>query len=275
MTPFDFGSGTAIVTGAAGGIGEQLAYRLAERGLALALVDRDADRLDRVAAAVRERTTVTSYVTDLADGPACARLAADLAAEHPDCTLLINNAGVALVGDFEQVSAEEFDWVLAVNLHATVTLCRALVPVLRSHPGSHLVNLSSLFGLIAPAGQAAYATSKYAVRGFTESLRAELAPDVGVTVVHPGGIRTGIARSARRAAALPPAPAGDGIDAFDRLLTFPADRAATMIIRAVERRRPRLLIGASASVPDLLARITPGHYPRALGLLHRLLSRGR
>lgn len=273
MRPFAF-TGTAILTGAAGGIGEQLAYQLGDRGLRLALVDRDAERLDRVATAVRQRTRVTAHVTDLADGPACERLAARLAADHPDCTLLINNAGVALVGDFDQVSAEEFDWVLAVNLRATVTLCRALVPVLRTNPGAHLVNLSSLFGLIAPGGQAAYATSKFAVRGFTEALRSELAPEVGVTVVHPGGVRTGIARSARRAAALPDRDDGS-LDAFDRLLTFPADRAAAMIIRAVERRRPRLLIGSSATVPDLLARLTPGHYPQAIALLHRLGGRGR
>lgn len=274
MAPFTFGRGTAVVTGAAAGIGEQLAYQLADRGLSLALVDRDAEGLDRVSAAVRDRTAVTGYLADLADPDATERLAAGLARDQPDCRLLINNAGVALVGDFEQVSAEEFDWVLAINLRATVTLCRALIPVLRSNPGSHLVNLSSLFGLIAPAGQAAYATSKFAVRGFTEALRAELAPAVGVTVVHPGGIRTGIARSARRAAALPPDPAGADLDDFDRLLTFPADRAAAMIIGAVERRRPRLLIGASATVPDLLARLTPGRYPRALALLHRLGSRG-
>lgn len=273
MRRFDFGSGTAIVTGAADGIGEQLAYQLAGRGMPLALIDRDADRLDRVVTVLRRRTAVTSYVVDLADEPATRDLATRLAYRHPDCTLLINNAGVALHGGFEQVTAEEFDWVQAINLRAVITLTRALLPVLRTHPGSHLVNLSSLFGLIAPAGNVAYCTSKFAVRGFTEALRAELAPDIGVTVVHPGGIRTGIARSARRAAALPADSSEAELRTFDRLLTFPADRAAALIIRVVERRRPRLLIGATATLPDLVARISPAHYPNALAALHRVFTR--
>ena len=212
---------------------------------------------------------MTSYVADLADEPGTRELAAELAQRHPDCTLMINNAGVALHGGFEQVTAEEFDWVQAINLRAVITLTRALLPVLRTHPGSHLVNLSSLFGLIAPAGNVAYSTSKFAVRGFTEALRAELAPDVGVTVVHPGGIRTGIARTARRAAALPEATSTAELREFDRLLTFPADRAAALILRAVERRKPRLLIGATATIPDLIARITPAHYTDALAALQR------
>jgi short-subunit dehydrogenase len=269
MRRFDFGRGTAIVTGAAAGIGEQLAYQLAGRGMPIAVIDRDAGRLDRVTATLRDSTMVTSYVADLADEPGTRELADELARRHPDCTLMINNAGVALHGGFEQVTAEEFDWVQAINLRAMITLTRSLLPVLRSRPGSHLVNLSSLFGLIAPAGNVAYATSKFAVRGFTEALRAELAPDVGVTVVHPGGIRTGIARSARIAAALPEAASAAELREFDRLLTFPADRAAALILRAVERRKPRLLIGATATIPDLIARIVPGHYGVALAALQR------
>jgi short-subunit dehydrogenase len=275
MRRFDFGRGTAIVTGAAAGIGEQLAYQLAGRGMPIAVIDRDADRLDRVTAALRDGTTVTSYVADLADEPGTRELGDELAGRHPDCTLMINNAGVALHGDFEQVTAEEFDWVQAINLRAMITLTRSLLPVLRSQSGSHLVNLSSLFGLIAPAGNVAYATSKFAVRGFTEALRAELAPAVGVTVVHPGGIRTGIARSARIAAALPEAASAAELHEFDRLLTFPADRAAALILRAVERRKPRLLIGATATIPDLIARITPGHYTDALAALQRRHNRRR
>ncbi|WP_152364040.1 SDR family NAD(P)-dependent oxidoreductase [Microlunatus speluncae] len=271
MRRFDFGRGAAIVTGAAAGIGEQLTYQLADRGLPLVLIDRDADRLELVAGSARERVPVTTHVADLADEPGTRALADRLARDHPDTTLVINNAGVALHGTFEQLSAEEFDWLLAINLRAVITLTRALVPVLRTNPGSHLVNLSSLFGLIAPAGNVAYATSKFAVRGFTEALRAELAPDVGVTVVHPGGIRTGIARTARRAAALPPLTAADEdqLRAFERLLSFPPDRAAALILRAVERRRPRLLIGGTATVPDLVARLTPGHYTAVLAALDR------
>ncbi len=273
--PFDFAAGTAVVTGAASGIGEQLAYQLAGRGSALALVDRDADRLDRVAGLARSASgrPVTSYLVDLADADATRDLGATLAAAHPDTTLLINNAGVALGGMFDQVSEEEFDWLIAINFRAGVMLTRAMLPVLRRSPGSHLVNVSSIFGIIAPAGQVAYASSKFAVRGFTEALRAELAPAIGVTVVHPGGIRTRIARTARIAAAVPAVQRDQGRGGFDRLLTFPPERAAALILRAVERRRPRLLIGTTAVVPDLLTRALPSGSPALLAAVQRLGDR--
>ena len=272
MDRFDFTRCTAVVTGAASGIGEQLAHSLARRGSALALVDRDAERLELVAKTVRSVSSrpVTCYITDLADDAATHTLSAELAAAHPATTLLINNAGVALGGTFAQVSEEEFDWLLAINLRAVITLTRALLPVLRTHPGSHLVNMSSLFGLIAPPGQVAYATSKFAVRGFTEALRSELAGEVGVTVVHPGGIRTRIAETARVAAAAPAAEEAAGKAAFERLLTYPPERAAEQIVGAVEKRRPRLLIALSARVPDVIARLAPARYPELLRIDKRV-----
>lgn len=275
MDKFDYTRGTAIVTGAASGIGEQLAHSLARRGSALALVDRDAERLELVAKEVRVASglPVTCYITDLADDAATHALGAELAAAHPDARLLINNAGVALGGTFEQVSEEEFDWLLAINLRAVITLTRALLPVLRANPGSHLVNISSLFGLIAPPGQVAYATSKYAVRGFTEALRSELAGEVGVTVVHPGGIRTRIAETARVAAAASAADEAAGKAAFERLLTYPPERAAEQIAAAVEKRRPRLLIALSARVPDVIARLAPARYPELLRIDKRVQNR--
>jgi short-subunit dehydrogenase len=275
MRAFDFAAGTAVVTGAASGIGEQLAHSLARRGSALVLVDRDAERLAGVAAAVGPLTPrpVTTHVVDLADDAATHALGALLAADHPDTTLLVNNAGVALGGTFEQVSEEEFDWLLAINFRAVVTLTRAVLPVLRANPGSHLVNVSSLFGLIAPAGQTAYAASKFAVRGFTEALRAELAGSVGVTVVHPGGIRTRIAETARVPAAASAEEVAAGKASFAKLLTFPPERAAELIVTAVQRRRPRLLIGTSAVVPDLMARVAPAHYPALLDAFQRLNAR--
>ena len=267
MDKFDFTRGTAVVTGAASGIGEQLAHALARRGSALALVDRDAQRLERVAEAVAGQgggRPVACYVTDLADDAATHALGGKLAAAHPDARLLINNAGVALGGTFEQVSEEEFDWLMAINLRAVITLTRALLPVLRANPGSHLVNMSSLFGLIAPPGQVAYATSKFAVRGFTEALRAELAGEVGVTVVHPGGIATRIAETARVAAAVTAAEETAGKAAIARVLTYPPERAAGEIVAAIEGRRPRLLIAMSARVPDVIARVAPGRYQALL-----------
>lgn len=277
MRRYQFAQGTAVVTGAASGIGAALAVQLADRGAPLVLVDRDEERLAAVAGTVRAKYAglpVTAVVVDLADEHAASALGRQLAADHPDTTLLVNNAGVALGGRFDQVTAEEFDWLLAINFRAVVTLTRALYPVLVAHPGAHLVNVSSLFGLIAPAGQVAYATSKYAVRGFTEAMRAELAPlQVGVTVVHPGGIRTRIAENARAGSGVSEQEGKTGRDSFAKLLTFDPEEAAALILRAVERRRPRLLIGWSAKIPDVLARVAPGNYTRLLGVLQRRGSR--
>src|SRR3954463_12819708 len=256
MQPYVFAGGTAAVTGAASGIGEALAQTLAARGSDLVLLDRDAERLEGVAGAVRSRPPgrkVSALVVDLADDEATRAVGARLAAEHPEITLLVNNAGVALGGRFDQVTLEEFDWVLAINFRAVVRLTHALLPVLKAHPGAHLVNVSSIFGILAPPGQAAYAASKFAVRGFSESLRAELAGNgVGVTVVHPGGIRTRIAESARIGSGVDPEELARGREQFVKLLRIPPEKAAALIVTAIEKRRPRLLIGASARIPDVV-----------------------
>jgi short-subunit dehydrogenase len=275
MRPYTFAGGTAVVTGAASGIGAALAAGLAERGSHLVLLDRDAEGLARVAEDIGRTCPVriATYVADLADADATRRIGATLAAAHPDTTLLINNAGVALGGTFDQVSAEQFDAVLAVNLHAVITLTRALLPVLTTHPGAHLVALSSVFGLVAPPGQTAYCTSKFAVRGFTESLRGELAPaGVGVTCVHPGGVRTGIARNAMVGEGVPPDEAARMAE-FDKVLTLPPADAAAAILRAVERRRPRVLVGRDALVIDTLARLLPVTHRRLLSGAARLAAR--
>jgi short-subunit dehydrogenase len=264
MGPYQFAGGTAVVTGAASGIGAALAVQLAARGSSLVLVDRDKERLGDVADRLRGAhpgLTLATHVADLSDDEQTAELAATLAAEHPETTLLVNNAGVALGGRFDQVTLEEFDWVMAVNFRSVVRLTHALLPALKAHPGAHLVNVSSVFGIFAPAGQAAYSASKFAVRGFSEAVRHELAENaVGVTVVHPGGIKTRIAESARTGSGVSVEEYEQGRKQFAKLLTMPPETAAALIMEAIEKRRPRLLIGWSAKVPDVLVRLLPGSY---------------
>ncbi|MEV4544605.1 SDR family NAD(P)-dependent oxidoreductase [Micromonospora echinaurantiaca] len=270
MRSFDFTSGTAVVTGAASGIGEALAHGLARRGSDLVLLDRDADRLAAVVAAIRAAhpdRQLTSYLVDLADAAATARVAAEIRQRHPVIRLLVNNAGVALGGRFDQVTLDEFNWVIEINFRAVVQLTHALLPALKAEPGAHLVNVSSLFGLIAPPGQAAYAASKFAVRGFTEALRHELVDDgIGVTSVHPGGIRTRIARSARIGSGVSVEEYEAGRERFEKLLSMDPAKAAEIILRGVGRRRGRVLVGWSAKLPDLLARIAPASYGRLFAL---------
>jgi short-subunit dehydrogenase len=264
MQRYSFAGGSAVVTGAASGIGEALAVQLADRGSNLVLVDRDEQGLILVAERIRAAhpgLSVATHVADLSDEQQTDALAATLATGHPETTLLVNNAGVALGGRFDQVTLEEFDWVMAVNFRSVVRLTHALLPVLKTHPGAHVVNVSSVFGIFAPAGQAAYSASKYAVRGFSEALRHELAENgVGVTVVHPGGIKTRIAESARTGSGVSAEEYEQGRRQFAKLLTMPPEDAAAMIVEAIEKRRPRLLIGWSAKVPDVLVRLMPGAY---------------
>jgi short-subunit dehydrogenase len=267
--------GTAVVTGAASGIGEALAHALARRGSHLVLLDRDAERLWDVAATIRgsnARLRVETHVVDLADSDATAHAAYAVLREHPRIRLLVNNAGVLLGGRFDQVTLEEFTWVMDINFRAMVHLTHILLPALKAEPGSHLANVSSLFGLIAPAGQVAYAASKFAVRGFTEALRHEFADNgIGVTSIHPGGIRTRLAESARM---------GSGVglsreeeeDARVRcaaLLTIDPAHAADIIINGIERRRGRVLIGRSAKILDMLARLLPASHGKILAAATR------
>jgi short-subunit dehydrogenase len=263
MQRFTFAGRTCVITGAAGGIGAALTLNLAKRRAVLVLIDRDADGLARVAEVAGEMgaAAVDTYVIDLSDGGDRLDLAAEVASRHGGADLLVNNAGVALNGTFEQVSMADFDWLMEINLRAVVRMTKAFLPQLLNRPGAHLVNVSSLFGLIAPPSQVAYATSKFGVRGFTEALRHELAGRVGVTVVHPGGIKTNIAANARISGPDPGGEQAARARAFaEAALTMPPEEAAQLIVAAIQARKPRLVISRFAKVADVVARLTPARY---------------
>ncbi|MBN9103258.1 MULTISPECIES: SDR family NAD(P)-dependent oxidoreductase [unclassified Pseudonocardia] len=277
MKDYRFAGKTAVLTGAASGIGEQLAYGLGVRGSDLVLLDRDADRLDAVASTVRLRhpgISVETIVVDLADRKATLAVAEQILADHPRIGLLVNNAGVALGGRFDQVTLDEFEWVMDINFRAPVLLTHTLLPAIAA--GGHLVNVSSLYGLIGPAGQSAYSSSKFAIRGLTEVLRAELTPQgIGVTTVHPGGIRTRVAESARVGSGVARTDVEATQKAYRALLSYPAEKAAEEILDGVEHRRARVLIASSAKIPDVLARLLPTSYPRVLDVLTKaMVKRG-
>jgi short-subunit dehydrogenase len=274
VRPYLFAGGTAVLTGAASGIGRALAGQLAGLGSHLALVDRDESGLETLSGLLHvsfPELHISTHVYDLSDLNGIPALAGRVQTAHPRVTLLINNAGVALGGTFEQLSADDFEWVMTVNFAAPVALTRALLPALRSQLGAHIVNLSSLFGLIGPAGQSAYSASKFALRGFSEVLRHELAPHgLGVSVVHPGGVKTNIAKGARMGSGVSEQEAEQGARDFERLLTLDPEEAARIILRGTERRAPRILVGKDARALDLIARLLPGHY---WALVQRLTAR--
>src|SRR3954469_21381360 len=192
----------AAVTGAASGIGRALALELAARGCDLALADRDEAGLQAVAAEIAKTQArkVTVHRLDVGEPGEIAAFAHAAVAAHPGLNIVINNAGVALLGQFSEVDQAQMDWLMNINFWGVVHSCRAFLPHLSRQREAHIVNLSSIFGIVAPPGQTAYVAAKFAVRGFSESLRHELQPansPVRLAVVHPGGIATNIARNSR------------------------------------------------------------------------------
>jgi short-subunit dehydrogenase len=270
------GGQVAVITGAAGGIGEALALALAARGCDLSLIDRREPELADVAGRARAfGVTVGTLCCDLADREACARVLEQTLATHGRVALLVNNAGVALGGRFEQVAADDFAWLMRINFEAVVGLTRAFLPILRREPCARIVNVSSIFGIVAPPGQTAYCAAKFAVRGFSESLRHELEMEgssVGVTLVHPGGVRTGIADSARMPAGIAPQELAAQRAAFQRVLRMPPQAAAARIVRGIERGEARVLVGEDAVRAAWLQRLMPVNYwkPMARELARRM-----
>jgi short-subunit dehydrogenase len=273
---FQFEGSAAAITGAASGIGRALALALAARGCDVALADLDQEGLESVAreiAAAHPRR-VTIQRLDVADPKQIEDFSAAAIGAFPGLNLLFNNAGVALLGHFDEFDQSQMAWLMDINFWGVVRGTRAFMPHLASRPQAHIVNISSIFGIIAPAGQSAYSASKFAVRGFSESLRHELAmngSNVRLSVVHPGGVKTNIARRARSGTRLREnvnmAQVGDQ---FDRLARTTADAAAERILRGVERNEPRILIGSDARLLDLIQRLRPATY---WSLLSRLFNR--
>jgi NADP-dependent 3-hydroxy acid dehydrogenase YdfG len=256
----------AVVTGAGGGIGRAIAIALAQRGCHLALVDIDAAGLaEAVRASEALGVRAASHCMDVTDRAAVAALPEAVRAAHGRVDLLVNNAGVALGGTFEQLGADDFDWLMAINFDAVVRMTRAFLPLLSTSDDARIVNVSSIYGIVSPAGQTAYSASKFAVRGFSNALRHELEDTrVGVTIVHPGGVATAIARSARVPASIDAEEIARRRAAADRKLRMPPARAGEIIVRAIERRRARVLVGADAVVVALLERLMPVGYWRVL-----------
>ena len=261
-----------VLTGAASGIGAALASGLAAEGADLALVDCNGPGLDAVAeAARRSGGRVCRYTVDLGDRAAIGELPGKVSADLGSASVLINNAGMALAGTFEQVPAAQFDRLFAVNFLSVVAMTRSFLPQLRQHRPAQIMNMSSVFGIIGAAGQVAYSASKFAVRGFSESLRAELADaDIGVTVIHPGGVRTNIALSALLNAGLNEEQIAVARGPAEAPLRMKPQDAASRIIGGLKRRKNRILVGEDAKLVARTQRLYPVNYGRILSAMENL-----
>ena len=264
------------VTGAASGIGRALALELAARGADLALADRDEAGLQAVAAEIARTSPrkVSVHTLDVSEPGQIAAFAQSAVAAHPGLNIVINNAGVALMGLFNEVEQAQMEWLMNINFWGVVHGTRAFLPHLATRPQAHIVNLSSIFGIIAPPGQTAYCAAKFAVRGFSESLRHELqmaGSPVKLSVVHPGGVATNIARSSRSGAGMTDnARRAQSIERFENSARTTPKDAALRIIAGIEKNQPRILIGNDARLMDLVQRFRPATY---WSVLARLIER--
>ena len=236
--------------------------------MSLALCDVHSSRLEESATSAREFSEsghlVTTHLVDVGDSTQVESLAKDVLASHGRVTLLINNAGVALHGDFNELSLGDFEWLMRANFWGVVNCAKIFLPILCRETRAHMVNVSSIFGIVAPPGQTAYAASKFAIRGFTEALRHELAEsNVGVSCVHPGGIRTRIAEDGRMGSAAS-GTRETYAAVFSRVARHSPEFAAKKILEGVKRNKRRILIGSEAYALDALERLTPGRIAGAI-----------
>jgi NADP-dependent 3-hydroxy acid dehydrogenase YdfG len=253
-----------VITGAASGIGQALAVDVARRHARVAVSDVDetglAETVDLVTAAgARE---VRSDRLDVADRGAFAAYAVAVVEHFARVDVVVNNAGVALVGDVEDLDYRDMDWIIGIDFWGVVHGTKEFLPHLIASGDGHLVNMSSLFGLVSIPSQSMYNAAKYAVRGFSEALREELlmaGHPVGVTVVHPGGIKTAIVRNARTSAREDHGRIARHFD--EKLASMEPEEAARIIVeKGILGGKARLLVGRDAHVLHHFARLTGSRY---------------
>ncbi len=251
----------AAVTGAASGIGRALATNLAARGCHLALSDVNEQGLAETASLVTlPNVKVTTHIVDVADRKQVYRYADDVVKQHGRVNILINNAGVAVGDTIEDVSYEDFEWIVGINFWGVVYGTKAFLPYLKKEPEGRIVNISSINGIVTNPNNGPYCATKFAVKGFTETLRQELhGTSVGVTVVHPGGIGTNIVRNARIRKGVNPEKTPEELAAsFDeKVVRNTADFAARTIIDGIEKNKQRVMIGGDARFLDRFTRLFP------------------
>lgn len=254
----DFSNAVVVITGAGSGIGRALAQEFAGRGAQLALADVNTAALEETRSLLGNAKAGT-YMADVGDAGSVEAFARKVRQDFGRVSILVNNAGVALYGMFEELSLADFEWLFRINFWGVIHGCKFFLPLLHQEKEARIVNISSVFGLIAPPGQTAYGASKYALRGFSESLREELrGSGVAVSCVHPAGVSTNIANNARAAAASDPQGQVQARELFNRVARISPGEAAATIVRGIEQNKDRILIGSDAYRIDRLARFFPG-----------------
>jgi short-subunit dehydrogenase len=274
-----FNNKVAAVTGAGSGIGQQLAVLLAKQGCHLSLSDINEQGLAKTVELLKDSNVrVTIKKLDVSDREAMRAWAEETVQDHGSVNMIFNNAGVALGSTVEGASYDELEWIVGINFWGVVYGTKEFLPLIKQTGDGHIINISSLFGLTAQPTQSAYNATKFAVRGFTESLRQELDIEncgVSALCVHPGGIRTNIANDARmndslRSLGMNPEKSARS---FNKMLRIPPEEAAREILNAVQKDKRRVLIGNDAKSLDLIQRILPTGYQKVTAMATSLSKR--
>ena len=262
---------TAVITGAASGIGRYLAVNLAKEGCRLALADVDEAGLNETVNLIENPNIEKNvYQVDVADRDRVYRFADEVSDAFGRVDIVVNNAGVALAETLEDVTYEDLDWLLGINLYGVIYGTKAFLPFLKKQPKANLVNISSVYGLFTTPNNGPYCASKFAVRGFTMALAQELkGSTVKVSCVHPGGIKTNIVRNARfHKGSKPDRTHEEATANFDRFIAWTtSDRAARIIIKGIKKNKPRILVGPDAYFYDMMARLMPMSFQKIMSRL--------
>lgn len=265
-----FSNKVAAITGAGSGMGRALAVQLAKLDCAVAISDVVDENLLETESLIKEYDVkVTRHLVDVSDRSVMEQYASEVNATHGKVNLIFNNAGVSVTDSAEHMNYEDFEWLMNINFWGVVHGTRAFLPYLKEASEAHIINTSSIFGILSFPTQSAYNASKFAVRGYTESLRQELADThIGVSCVHPGGVKTNIIKTSRYTPSDNESPTKEEFEEnFEQMAALTSDEAALIILRGVEKNKARILVGKDAKLLTWISRLAPVNYPRLLALI--------
>lgn len=265
-----FSNKVAAITGAGSGMGRALAVQLAKLDCAVAISDVVDENLRETESLIKEYDVkVTRHLVDVSDRSVMEQYASEVNATHGKVNLIFNNAGVSVTDSAEHMNYEDFEWLMNINFWGVVHGTRAFLPYLKEASEAHIINTSSIFGILSFPTQSAYNASKFAVRGYTESLRQELADThIGVSCVHPGGVKTNIIKTSRYTPSDNESPTKEEFEEnFEQMAALTSDEAALIILRGVEKNKARILVGKDAKLLTWISRLAPVNYPRLLALI--------
>jgi NADP-dependent 3-hydroxy acid dehydrogenase YdfG len=263
----DFADKVAAVTGAGSGMGQAIAVELARQGCAVSICDVNEAGLDETLQMLSAYPVeVSHHLVDVSDREAMNNYAGETNTIHGRVNMIFNNAGVSVTDSAEHMSYEDFEWLMGINFWGVVYGTRAFLPYLKTVDEAHIINTSSIFGILSFPTQTAYNASKFAVRGYTESLRQELEDThIGVSCVHPGGVKTNIIKTSRYTPSDNSSATKEEMEvAFEELAALTSEQAAQQILKGVRKRHPRILVGKDAKILSFISRIAPVAYPKVI-----------